>query len=358
MKPSLLSRYISVGIIAAAASLSANAETETFKYPTIEDDRAGGFTITPMIGQYSLDGDRTLDDETFTGIGFGYRFSDPYMVEFAYTNADAKTKAGADQGDIRQYRLEMLFDVAEYGNWTPYLSLGAASTEFGDNATVVDDEGAMTLGLGTRYNFTERVALRGDARYIKAVGDSKATDLLFGLALQVFLGDVSQAAPVEVAAVEPVTVPAAPSFAELCAEAGGLVDGSDCVTKSLSTELVNLNVQFESNSDQVRSDYLSEVASLAEFMNKYPSATAVIEGHTDANGSAVYNQALSQRRVDEVVRLLSADYGIAADRLSAVGYGETQPIAGNDTAADRALNRRVVASITAEVEEIITLDVK
>ncbi len=359
MKPSLLSRSICVGILAAATSLSVSAET--FKYPTIEDDRPGGFTLTPLVGQYNLDGDRTLDDETYFGFGVGYRFSDPYMVEFAYTTADAKTKAGADQGDIKQYRLEMLFDVAEYGNWTPYLSLGGARTEFGNNVTVIDDEGAMTAGFGTRYNFSERVALRGDARYIKAVGDSKAADVLLGLGLQVFLGETSSA-PVEpevVAVAQPVAEkPAAPSFAELCAQAGGSVEGSDCVKKSLSTERVNLNVQFEYNSDKVVTDYMSEVQKLADFMSAYPSSTAVIEGHTDSTGSDVYNQNLSQRRVNEVVRLLSTNFNIAADRLSAIGYGETQPIASNDTAEGRAQNRRVVASITAEIEETITLDVK
>ncbi len=353
MKRSLL-RYFSVGVLSAAAL---SVQAETFKYPEIKEDRPGGITLTPMVGQYNFDSDRGLDDEGFAGIGIGYRFSDPYMVEFVYTNADATTDAGVDQGDVRQFRLEMLYDIGDVGNWSPYIAVGAASTEFGDNATVVDDEGAMTLGFGTRYNLSKRVALRGDARYIRGVGDSKGADVALSLALQLFLGKTSKPAPVAPAPVA-VVEPAKPSFAELCLDAGGLVEAGACVKKSISTERVSLNVQFENNSDKVIASFLPEVQKLAQFMNSYSSSTAVVEGHTDSKGSSAYNQDLSQRRVDEVVRLLVNDYGIASERLSAVGFGESQPVASNETSAGRAQNRRVEASITLEVEETVNLDVK
>jgi OOP family OmpA-OmpF porin len=351
MKHSLL-HYLSVGVLATSA-LSVHAQS--FQYPEIKDERSGGLTLTPMIGQHNFDSDRALDDSDFAGIGIGYRFSDPYMLEFVYATGDAKTTGGVDQGDVRQFRLEMLYDTGDIGKWSPYIAVGAASTEFGNNATVVDDEGAVTLGFGARYNFTQNVALRGDARYIRGVGDSKGADVLLGLGLQIFLGKTAAAAPLAPVAI---VQPAEPTFAELCAEAGGVVDAESCVKKSLSTEQVSLNVQFENNSDKVLTAYSSEVKKLADFMSNYPSSQAVIEGHTDAAGAEAYNQNLSQRRVNEVVRLLSEDYSIAANRLSAVGYGESQPIATNDTAEGRAQNRRVVASITLEIEETIDLNVK
>ena len=63
-------------------------------------------------------------------------------------------------------------------------------------------------------------------------------------------------------------------------------------------------------------------------------------GHTDSSGDDKVNQALSQRRADSVKKYL-AGKGIAADRLTAVGYGEAQPIADNKTKAGRQENRRV-----------------
>jgi OOP family OmpA-OmpF porin len=353
MKQTLL-RYLSAGVLATSAL---SAQADIFQYPEIKEDRPGGFTITPMIGQFNFDSDRDLDDEGYAGIGIGYRFSSPYMLEFVYANADATTTGGVDQGDVRQYRLEMLYDTGDIGNWSPYIAVGAASTEFGDNATVVDDEGAMTLGFGARYNFSQRVALRGDARYIRGVGDSKGADVLWGLGLQIFLGK-TVAAPAPVAEPVAVVEPVGPTFAELCAEVGGVVDGESCVKTSTSIERVELNVQFKNNSDQVLASYLPEVERLATFMNDYPTSAAEIEGHTDSKGSSEYNQDLSQRRVNEVARLLNANYGISTDRLTAVGFGEGQPIATNDTVAGRAQNRRVVASMTVQIEETIDLDVK
>jgi len=349
---------LSIGVLSSSLAMSVSAASD-FVYPTIEDDRSGGVTFTPMFGNLNLDDGRNVDSDSVIGFGLGYRFSDPYMVEFVYATADAETKAGADIGDLRQYRLEMLYDTGDIGNFSPYIALGAASTEFGNNATVVDDEGAISAGFGARYNFTDRVALRGDARYLRGVGDTKGADVYLGLALQIFLGATHKPAPAPVQKVSFVQPKVEVySLAERCQKAGGVINAGNCVKKSVSTDKITLKVEFASNSDTVPSAYLPEIENLATFMQQYPTATAVIGGHTDSTGSAEYNQSLSQRRVNEVARLLSANYGVDASRVSAIGYGEAQPIAGNDTAVDRAKNRRVEASITVEVEETLSIDVK
>jgi OOP family OmpA-OmpF porin len=67
----------------------------------------------------------------------------------------------------------------------------------------------------------------------------------------------------------------------------------------------------------------------------------VVEGHTDSTGADAYNQALSERRANAVLKYL-VDAGVPAARLSARGFGESEPVADNDTAEGRAQNRRVV----------------
>ena len=78
-------------------------------------------------------------------------------------------------------------------------------------------------------------------------------------------------------------------------------------------------------------------------MNAYPWENAVLEGHTDSRGTDEYNIKLSQRRVNSIKKYLVEKLGISADRLTAIGYGESRPIASNDTDEGRQLNRRVQA---------------
>ena len=70
-----------------------------------------------------------------------------------------------------------------------------------------------------------------------------------------------------------------------------------------------------------------------------------IAGHTDAKGSDLYNESLSRRRADSV-RQYFIGQGIEAGRMTTMGYGETQPVADNETEAGRELNRRVELKIT------------
>ena len=81
---------------------------------------------------------------------------------------------------------------------------------------------------------------------------------------------------------------------------------------------------------------------IADFMNQYQDVIVELEGHTDSVGPEAYNQGLSQRRADAVRQVLIDRFNIQGSRISATGYGESQPIASNDTAAGRQQNRRVI----------------
>lgn len=81
-------------------------------------------------------------------------------------------------------------------------------------------------------------------------------------------------------------------------------------------------------------------------VKKYPGLKVQIEGHTDNKGDAAANLALSQKRAEAVVAWLTANLQTPADRLTAKGLGDTQPIASNKTEKGRAKNRRVDFSVT------------
>ena len=84
-------------------------------------------------------------------------------------------------------------------------------------------------------------------------------------------------------------------------------------------------------------------------LREFPTSEMVIEGHTDAQGDENMNQSLSDKRAEAVRVYLLANMGIDAERLVARGYGESRPIANNESEAGRAKNRRIDVVVKLEV---------
>jgi outer membrane protein OmpA-like peptidoglycan-associated protein len=99
-------------------------------------------------------------------------------------------------------------------------------------------------------------------------------------------------------------------------------------------------VQFEHNSSVLRPESFVILNQVAEIMSRYPDYRVEIAGHTDNTGGSEYNQKLSENRAKSCFDYL-ADRGVNRSRMSYTGYGETKPIASNDTLTGRQLNRRV-----------------
>lgn len=112
---------------------------------------------------------------------------------------------------------------------------------------------------------------------------------------------------------------------------------------------VSSEVSFDFNSASLKPAFMTTLDKVAGILSRYPKTTVTVIGHTDSVGSETYNQELSERRARSVVVYLG-DHGVDPVRLSAVGRGETQPRASNDTEAGRQLNRRVEILVRPVVE--------
>jgi outer membrane protein OmpA-like peptidoglycan-associated protein len=128
--------------------------------------------------------------------------------------------------------------------------------------------------------------------------------------------------------------------------AAALADLADYEQKQteLGMTLILRDLQFSSGSAVLIPGAQGRLAPLAAFMAKQPEARIQIAGHTDSQGSDSANMDLSARRAQSVGAYLSST-GISMTRISAVGLGEGVPVATNDTAAGRAINRRVEVTI-------------
>ena len=123
------------------------------------------------------------------------------------------------------------------------------------------------------------------------------------------------------------------------------VDVSRPAEDELNVVMKN-DILFDFDSHALRSTSRSTLRDLAEVLVDYPETDIVVEGHTDATGTDSYNQALSVRRA-RAVRDFLMDSGVVGSRISSLGFGESQPVASNDTAEGRQLNRRVEIEIIA-----------
>jgi outer membrane protein OmpA-like peptidoglycan-associated protein len=115
------------------------------------------------------------------------------------------------------------------------------------------------------------------------------------------------------------------------------------VTRTADNELdvaLRNDVLFDVDSASLRSESQATLRDMATVFNRYNDTTIDVEGYTDSTGTADHNLGLSQRRADSVRDDLSRE-GVSSSRISARGFGETNPKASNATPDGRQLNRRV-----------------
>jgi len=106
-------------------------------------------------------------------------------------------------------------------------------------------------------------------------------------------------------------------------------------------------ILFQSGSARLAEASFTAIDELAGYLGECSDATVEVEGHTDADGDEESNLALSVARAETVVEAL-IERGVAYQRLYAIGYGESLPIADNETAAGKRANRRIAFTILVQ----------
>ena len=350
-----------------------------------------GITVTPLLlGYHYVDGISKTEDkqgeqfrgthqdnDLYTGAGIGIELTPTIALELEYgeTDSDALNSNGnKDNGgwdfEQKSYSGNFTIGTETFSGYTnspfkPYVLIGAGQSKtsmaFDDGRKETSKDTIGNLGLGAYYRINDALSLRGEGRAIYNFDN----DWWEGLALAglnvVLGGHLAPAAPV----VEPTPVEPAPVI---------LIDGDDdqdgvlnSVDKCPGTPLnvvvdadgcpreitaddalrMELRVFFDNDKTVIKDQYKPEIQKVAEKMNEYPNSTASIEGHASKTGpSARYNQRLSEARANAVKSMLVNQFGVAPQRISTVGYGYDRPIADNNTAEGRAMNRRVYAIIT------------
>ncbi|WP_228466993.1 OmpA family protein [Adhaeribacter swui] len=108
----------------------------------------------------------------------------------------------------------------------------------------------------------------------------------------------------------------------------------------------NSGILFATNSAELQPTSKADIESLAATLKKYGDTNVMVQGHTDNTGSDAINQPLSERRAQAVADYITS-LGVESSRLTSQGFGSSQPVADNTTAAGKQANRRVEVAIFA-----------
>jgi len=368
----------------------------------------GNLVISPLAVWMEHPGEIDVDDDDVApGLAIGVALSDRWMVEALHfqSNPDFTRGSVSDDMNADSSFLNLMYMFPNEGHWQPYVTIGGGRTDYDFPRPTRDEEdNQYNAGVGFFSNLTKRIAVRGDVRGVWS-HEADEFNPMATLGLSLMVGRMAPAEPPVPpdsdgdgvpddrdrcpntppgtavgpdgcerdqdgdgvadgrdrcpntpagAQVDDTGCPidtdgdGVPDFRDECpgTEAGARVDQKGCYVELEETVTRDIQLEFDLNSAELRPGHYVELDDLVEFLRQYPTADAVIEGHTDSTGDAQYNERLSKQRADSVLRYL-VDQGIPARRLRSVGRGEEQPIADNDTAEGRQLNRRVTAVVEA-----------
>jgi OOP family OmpA-OmpF porin len=224
-----------------------------------------------------------------------------------------------------------------------FTGTGSGVAVAASNPNPKKSEANYKYGVGLQYDLTRAWGLRGEwerYRVNDAVGNKGDVDmLLVGLVYRFGTSEPAPRAATPPPYVAPVAAAPAPAPVLVIVP----------IVAKTQQYCSILDIQFEINKSTVQREAEEKLDVLVTFMRKYPNTTAVIEGHTDEVGTTADNMRLSQSRADSMVNYV-ASRGIARSRLQAVGYGETRPIADNQTQIGKRLNRRINAIIACATD--------
>ncbi len=294
---------------------------------------AGTFDSTIFLGGYSVDSSIPYDSGLSWGFGLGLNTSENIGAEITFNTVNSNHKG--DKATIFLYKLDLLYYLTNDlpDEVVPYVAAGAGIVNYDTKwSGSKHNDLVLNAGPGMKYFLTKNMALRGDVRYVMEFkGGNIYNNFLYCAGLLFEFGGegpepVVYAPPVAVAA-PPVAVVAPP----VAVAAPPIVEQETIIFR---------NILFDFDKTDLKPASFPILDEVVEYLKNRPGVRMEIQGHTDGIGTAGYNMRLSEGRAISVKKYLVIN-GISTDRLETKGFGLTRPLAPNDTAQNRARNRRV-----------------
>ncbi|MFA0541529.1 OmpA family protein [Vibrio sp. 10N.222.52.B7] len=309
-----------------------------------------------------VSGEKCDDDAIGAGIYSGYNFNDKFGIELSsdflgdYKTSFSKNGTTAAFSDpLIAISLTPMYRLAVQQEFDVFFKAGPAYISHGG-----EDDVVLSAGIGVEKQLSSDWALRVEYQYFDDFDDNYVQDLnsnLLSVGVSYNFGTGNTTASAAAATASAVAVTQAPS--EPITEPAVVVEEKTTVVVTKAQTESFSQGMFETNSTELSTDGKIALMPLVEVLKAHPQSSVDVVGHTDSTGAAEYNLMISKKRAAAVAAYIE-EQGIEADRITASGEGEENPIASNATAEGRAQNRRVDATIPGfeyqeevQVEEVI-----
>ncbi len=321
-----------------------------------------------LFNAYAVEPDelRNVEDSAVGfDIGFGLQLTEQIYAEARGFRVNFETgpvnrQAFYDSG----FALDLQYLIGKRGDFSAFVVAGGGVSFYDVGNSAQDDtayHASAGLGLLSRGLTSSKIRLRLEGRAIREGYGDGLDDVRVGLGLEIPLDPVEvvvREVPVQ-KVVERQGPPKSDTYPPrpIDSDGDGVLDNFDACKGTLPGTRVDRSgcavpeqavrlegVQFELGSARLTPNSLHVLNQAAAAMHGQPTMQVVVAGHTDSLGDAKYNEKLSWARAQAVADYLIKN-GVAATRLSVIGYGEDAPVASNESEAGRKQNRRVELEI-------------
>ena len=299
--------------------------------------KAGSFEVNPFVGYNFFQGSQNLNNAPVFGGRFGYNFTRYFGIEIAgeyiSTRVDDEAKTDYTEGqfgypmdrvNLTFYHIDAVLHFIPDGKFNPFIVAGYGGTHYNPSISANNhDMPAFNVGVGAKYWLTEHIALRADVQdyMVTEIFQETYHNIRATVGLVFAFGGKSKPAPAAVAKDEPIAEPAPEPVAEEKVEEKVMVAAAEPNIIVLAFEDIHFNFDKSTLTPLAKRLLKKNI----QLLKDNPGTKVRIAGYTSASGTEAYNQKLSERRANSVKTYLINEGIITRDRLSTIGYGESNP---------------------------------
>jgi OOP family OmpA-OmpF porin len=330
--------------------------------------RAGSVEVNPFAGYNFFVGGQNLENAPVYGGRLGYNFTRYFGIEvagaFIRTNVDDKTKTDFTEGefgypmdsvDLYFYHVDAVLHLIPDGKFNPFIVAGFGGVHNDPSKSNGGDMPAFNVGVGAKLWLTDNIALRFDVQDYMVTEIFQETYHNIGVTAGIVFAFGGKAKPAPVAKYEPAAPPAPEPEKVVILASEPQVEEKVMVAVAEPKIIILAfeDVHFDFDKSTLKPEAQIILKRNIQLLKDNPNAKVRIAGYTSAHGTEEYNQKLSERRAKAVEEYLINEGIITPDRLTMIGYGESNPAvyeaAPNDLYSKAAkANMRVLFEIVVK----------